>query len=236
MNARLVGGTRSSARIAPSTSPRPGPDPREAEGRGRDVAGVGAGTGDVEGLGHVGLAAGLAGEREGELGRELSRHLAVDRVERALRIGGPSPGERDQPGHPGSPPLPRVVDEQLLCRAVGLVVLAGLQGGARPGEQHLGADLGRALQCGQSLRPGRRCSPSAATAPADRSRRRGGRAGPASRARRRRPSATRTAARTWSAPRRPRVGAPPPRGARRAAARGARRPRRTGRQGRGRRP
>ena len=108
----------------PSTSPRPDADPGQAEGGGRDVVGIGAGAGDVERLGHVGLAAGLAGERQGQLGRELARHLAVDRVERALRVGRPAPGECDEPGHPGSTPLPRVLGEQLLRRAVGQVVVA----------------------------------------------------------------------------------------------------------------
>ncbi len=104
-----------------------GPDPGETErGRG-DVARVGARTRDVERLGHVVLAAGLAGERERQLGCELSGHLAVDRVERALRVGRLALGQGDQPGHPRRAPLPRVVHEQCLRGAVGRGVVAGLQ-------------------------------------------------------------------------------------------------------------
>ena len=116
-----------------------GADPGQAErGRG-DVVGVGAGTDHVERLGDVGVAAGLAGERQGQLGRQLAGHLPVDRVERALRLGRPAPGEGDQARHPDGAPLPRVVGQQGAHRAVGLVELPGLEGGARAGEQHLRA-------------------------------------------------------------------------------------------------
>ena len=122
--------------------PAAGADPGQAEGGGGDVGGVGAGAGDVQRLGHVDLATGLAGERQGQLRRELARDLAVDRVERALCVAGPAAGQGDEPGHPGSAPLPGVVDQQLLRGAVGPVEVARLERGARPGQEHLGADLG----------------------------------------------------------------------------------------------
>ena len=45
----------------------------------------------------VGVAAGLAGERQGELGRELAGHLPLDGVERALRLGHLTAGQGHQP-------------------------------------------------------------------------------------------------------------------------------------------
>ena len=108
-------GTRSSAASAPSRSPRCGADPGQAERGGGGVVGVAAGADHVERLGHVGLAARLAGRGERQLGRQLAGHLAVDGVERGLRPPRPSPRcERGQARQPDRPPLPRVVGEDLL--------------------------------------------------------------------------------------------------------------------------
>ena len=192
VNARLVGGHEvEGARPRPATSPRPARMPGQAErGRG-DVVGVGAGAHDVERLGDVGVAAGLAGERQRQLGRQLAGHLAVDRVERALRLG-----RRRRRARATSPDIQTARHSHgssLSSVAHGVVdpvELPGLERGPGPGEQHLGAVRRGTLEGGQALRRGRRCSRCAATASAGRRRRRAAGAGPASRASRRRPSGT----------------------------------------------
>ncbi len=141
VKARLVAGTRSRALTAPAMSAA-GADPGQSEGCWRDVVGVGARADRVEGLGHIVLAAGLAGDGESQLRRELARHLTVGRVERALRLGCPLPGEGDETGHPDGAPLPRVVHQQRVHRLVDPLVAAGLQRGSSLGEQHLGLFAG----------------------------------------------------------------------------------------------
>ncbi len=151
VKARLVAGTRSRARTAPCDVTAPGADPGQAEGGRCDVVRVGAGAHDVERLGDVGVAAGLAGERQRQLGRQLAGHLPVDRVERALRLGRLPARQGDQPRHPHRAPLPRVVAEQRAHGVVDPVELPGLERGPGPGQQHLGAVRRGTLEGGQPL-------------------------------------------------------------------------------------
>ena len=107
-------------------------DPGQAERRRGDVVGVGARAGGVERLGHVELAAGLAGQGQRQLGGQLAGHLAVDRVEGGLGAGRVVGAERGEPGQPHGAPLPRVGGEHVARPTEATMSVRPASSAARP--------------------------------------------------------------------------------------------------------